>query len=132
MHIILCLDDRNGMFFNHRRLSSDRVVCQRIAENASGKLWMNSYSAKLFADYEVCVDEEFLQKAAAGDTCFVESPDFAETAEDIQSITVYRWNRAYPADQKLPDQILTQWQMTASVDFPGNSHEIITEEKYTN
>lgn len=131
MHIILCLDDRNGMLFNRRRLSSDRAVCQRVAENAQGKLWMNGYSAKLFADYEICVDEEFLQKAEAGDTCFVESPDFVEAAENIESITVYRWNRAYPADKKLPEQILAQWQMNASVDFPGNSHETITEEKYT-
>ncbi len=131
MHIILCLDDRNGMLFNRRRLSSDRVVCQRVAENAQGKLWMNSYSAKLFADHEICIDEDFLQKADLGDSCFVESPDFVEKAENIESITVYRWNRAYPSDKKIPADVLAQWHLSASTDFPGNSHETITEEKYT-
>lgn len=131
MHIILCLDDRNGLLFNRRRLSSDKAVCRRVAENAQGKLWMNSYSAKLFADYEISVDEEFLRKAEAGDTCFVETLDFAEVAEKIESITIYRWNRAYPADIRLPEQLLAQWHMSAPVDFPGNSHDTITEEKYT-
>ena len=130
MHLIMCLDDRNGMLFNRRRLSSDKAVCQRITANTQGKLWMNSYSAKLFADYEICVDEAFLHNAAAGDTCFVESPDFEKFTETIESITIYRWNRTYPSDRKLPAKLLEGWRMIASVDFPGNSHETITEEKY--
>lgn len=131
MHIVLCLDDRNGMLFNKRRLSSDKAVCQRIAEHASGKLWMNSYSAKLFADVSVYVDEDFLQKAEAGDTCFVESPDFVQAEDRIESLTVYRWNRAYPSDKKLPAEFLCRYHLSESIDFPGNSHETITEESYT-
>ena len=48
MHMVICLDDRNGMLFNGRRLSSDKAVCSRIREKAQGRLWMNAYSAKLF------------------------------------------------------------------------------------
>lgn len=131
MHLVICLDDRNGMMFNKRRLSSDKAVCQRIADYAEGKLWMNSYSAKLFEQYPVCVDEDFLEKAGEGDICFTESPDFTEFDEKIQSITVYRWNRTYPADKKLPADYFCEWQLMESFDFPGNSHERITEEKYT-
>lgn len=131
MHLVICLDDRNGMMFNKRRLSSDKAVCQRIADYAEGKLWMNSYSAKLFEQYPVCVDDDFLEKAGEGDICFTESPDFTEFDEKIQSITVYRWNRTYPADKKLPADYFCGWQMMESFDFPGNSHERITEEKYT-
>lgn len=130
MHIVLCLDDRNGILFNKRRLSSDRIVCQRIAERVCGKLWMNNYSAKLFADTSVCIDEAFLQKAGAGDTCFVESPDFMQVEDRIESITVYRWNRAYPADTKISAELLSRWQLTGTEDFPGNSHETVTEERY--
>lgn len=131
MHIVICLDDRNGMMFNKRRLSSDKTVCQRIAEHTEGKLWMNSYSAKLFEQYPVCVDEDFLVKAGEGDTCFAESPNFTEFDKKIQFITVYRWNRSYPADIKLAADYFSQWQLTEKIDFPGNSHENITEEKYT-
>lgn len=131
MHIVICLDDRNGMMFNKRRLSSDQAVCRRIAERTEGNLWMNSYSAKLFEQYPVCVDEDFLEKAGEGDTCFAESPDFMELKEKIQSITVYRWNRAYPSDKKLPAEFLSRWQLQQTFDFPGNSHDVVTEELYT-
>lgn len=131
MHIVICLDDRDGMMFNKRRLSSDKAVCQRITEQAAGQLWMNSYSAKLFEPDSVCVDEDFLAKAGEGDTCFAETPDFTDFEEKIQSVTVYRWNRAYPADKKLPAGFLSRWQLQETVDFPGNSHDTVTEEKYT-
>lgn len=131
MHFILCLDDRNGMLFNNRRLSSDAVVCQRVFEQHAGSLWMDRCSAKLFADMEVCADEAFLQKAAAGDTCFVESLDFIGHLPQASSITVYRWNRHYPSDVKLPAQLLADWKLCKKTDFPGNSHETITEEVYT-
>ena len=50
MIAIVCLDDENGMLFNGRRQSRDRVVTERIALLAAGKkLWMNEYSAGLFA-----------------------------------------------------------------------------------
>lgn len=131
MNIVICLDDRNGMMFNKRRLSSDKAVCQRIADYAEGKLWMNSYSAKLFEQYPVCVDEDFLEKAGEGDICFTESPDFTEFDEKIQSITVYRWNRTYPSDKRLPAEFLSRWQLKQTFDFPGNSHDVVTEELYT-
>ena len=37
MQVILCLDDRNGMMFNHRRQSRDRAVIQDILENLRDK-----------------------------------------------------------------------------------------------
>ncbi len=50
MIAIVCLDDENGMLFNGRRQSRDRVVTERIALLAAGKkLWMNGYSAGLLA-----------------------------------------------------------------------------------
>ena len=60
MHIVICLDDRNGMLFNGRRLSSDKIVCHRILDNVQGRLWMNACSAKLFEGEQICVDTSFL------------------------------------------------------------------------
>ena len=32
MRLIVCLDDKNGMAFNHRRQSRDRIVTEKIEE----------------------------------------------------------------------------------------------------
>lgn len=32
MKLIVCMDDKNGMAFNHRRQSRDRVLAERIME----------------------------------------------------------------------------------------------------
>lgn len=130
MHVVICLDDRNGISFNKRRLSSDQVVCQRVFAQHSGRLMMNSYSAKLFAQMDIYAGDAFLQNAAADDTCFVENLEFTEYLPEVLSITVYRWNRHYPSDLKFPQPLLDEWKLTQRTDFAGNSHETITEERY--
>ena len=71
MIIMICLDDRGGMLFNKRRQSQDVLLRQQIlTETAGGRLWMNSYSAKQFAEESaanIVVDETFLDKARPGD-----------------------------------------------------------------
>ena len=130
MHIVICLDDKNGILFNSRRVSSDIAVCQRVLQQHTGRLMMNSYSAKLFSDDSVCVDEDFLQNAGEADTCFVENLDFTDRSHCISAITIYRWNRHYPSDVKLPRDFLTGWTLLQTEEFAGNSHETITEERY--
>ena len=49
MIIIAAVDDRNGMMFNHRRQSQDKVLREKILSLTAGKLlWMDHYSAKQF------------------------------------------------------------------------------------
>ena len=53
MIIIACVDERNGMMFNRRRQSRDSAVCGDILRECGGKkLYMNTYSGKLFGDVE--------------------------------------------------------------------------------
>lgn len=130
MHVVICLDDRNGIQFNRRRLSSDAAVCCRVVSQCTGRLMMNSSSAKLFSGFDVCIDDDFLSKALPDDTCFVEDIAFLTYMQQVDKITVYRWNRHYPSDIKLPEALLAEWKLTEKSDFPGNSHEIITEERY--
>ena len=131
MHIMVCLDDRNGMLFNRRRLSSDRAVCSRILKLAADtRLWMNGYSARLFEDQAVLTDEDFLEKAEPGDVCFVENADILPYAEKVSIVTVFCWNRVYPSDVKFPMALLDGWQQIQIGDFPGSSHERITEWRY--
>ena len=49
MIVITCLDQKNGMMFNHRRQSQDSVLREHVAKLvANVPLWMNHYSASQF------------------------------------------------------------------------------------
>ena len=76
------------------------------------------------------MDDLFLEYTTADDTCFVEDLAFTEYLPLVSSITIYRWNRHYPSDVKFPQQLLDEWKWIQSTDFPGNSHEKITQERY--
>ena len=131
MNIIVCLDDRNGMLFNHRRQSMDKEVRKRILTITENKtLWMNDYSAKQFAEQveSITVAEDFLSRAGQDDYCFVENDPINAYIDKVQSIIVYRWNRTYPADTFFPKDCLSE--KISTVDFSGNSHDRITEEVY--
>lgn len=131
MNIILCLDDKNGILFNKRRLSRDRVLCERVVALASGKrLLMNEYSSGLFEGYDVVADENFLQNAQKGDYCFVESADFTAYSEKIEDVIIYRWNRVYPSDVKTDASFLEGRAVASAEDFCGSSHDKITEVVY--
>ena len=130
MHLIVCVDDRDGMSFCGRRLSSDRVLIEYILRLTSqNALWMNAYSAKLFPQNAVHVDEDFLQKAGMGEYCFVETTPLTQLP-DAESIILCKWNRRYPATCKFPSQLLEGMRLNQREDFPGDSHDKITVERY--
>lgn len=139
MKIIVCLDDDNGMMFNHRRQSRDRILCQNILDVCAGeKLYMNSYSAELFEKLQkeqtvdLVVREDFLKQATKEVYCFVENVDIQPYQDEICGIILYRWNRRYPGDVFFPLQIdAKDWNLQSSVTFAGSSHEEITREIYT-
>ena len=89
--------------FNHRRQSQDRVLRAHIAALVGDdRLWMNHYSAQQFDTESIQhlnVDDAFLQEAVQGDYCFVEDTALKPYERWIEKIIVFRWNRAYPADQ---------------------------------
>jgi len=134
MKLILCLDDRNGMSFYGRRQSSDRTVISRILELvADAPLWMNGYSAKLFPpEARTFVSEDFLERADAQTWCFVETTDVMPYLADADTLVIFRWNRTYPGSLHFPERALQDgWQQVSTQDFPGHSHERITQEVYT-
>lgn len=135
MVVMICLDDKNGMMFNGRRQSKDKVLRQRIGELVDGnKLWMNPYSAKQFEAEQfpnIQIDEEFIQKAGTGEFCFVENQKLADVEQRIEKLMVFRWNRVYPADQYLDlDITFGSWKVLEQMEFAGHSHEKITMEVY--
>lgn len=123
MKLIVCLDDNNGMMFNNRRQSRDKILIENVLEFCKGeKLYTNEYSARLFPENAV----EICENPKSG-YCFAEN--FTVNENDIEEIIVYKWNRVYPADVQFNID-LKKWNLAETVDFAGSSHEKITRERY--
>ncbi len=131
MNIIVCVDKDNGILFNNRRLSKDKIVSEKILEiTASSKLLMNEYTKSLFENSEnIIVDNDFLQNANSGDFCFIENSDINEY-DKIEQVYIFNWNRKYPADRFFNFN-LSNFKKVNTENFAGNSHEKITLEIYT-
>lgn len=132
MIVIVCIDDRGGMLFNHRRQSQDRLLRADLLREAAGApVWLNAYSARQFQDLppNLQVAEDFLDQAGAGELCFVEDRDLAPWAEKVEGLVLYRWNRTYPADLYFTLS-LEGWKLERREEFAGSSHEKITKEVY--
>lgn len=131
MHLIICIDDRDGVSFCGRRLSQDRELNRHILELTDGhELWMSSYSAKLFSDCNVRIDDAFQYKAGMGDYCFLETDAILNAYEHLESVVLYHWNRTYPSTQKFPRTLLANMRLVHTEEFSGSSHEKITMERF--
>ena len=85
MNIIVCLDDKNGMMFNKRRQSQDKVLRENIKEIIKDKtLFMNEYSYKLYKDIDtgnIIVSENFLNECSNDDFSLVENKELKNKLE---------------------------------------------------
>lgn len=135
MNIIICLDDKNGIMFNKRRQSQDRILRANIKEVVKNKtLFMNEYSYKLYKDIDdgnIKVCDDFLNNCTNADFCLVEDKLLNNYIDKINTITIYKWNRLYPADLYFDINLNTEhWQLINTEDFQGSSHDKITKETY--
>ena len=129
MQVIITVENRNGMLVNHRRVSRDQKISERILAYCKEKrLWMNAYSAKLFENNpQIRVSETFLEQKDA--ICFVEDQDVTPYLPEIDTIILFHWNRDYPADFFFTVD-LSEWNRIHQEEFAGKSHEKITMEVY--
>lgn len=132
MTAIVCIEDRGGILFLKRRLSSDKEVSRDIAESYD-KILLTEYSLPLFEsvkiDTGVCVSP--LSEGERGDVCFIEDGAIKENLDKISRLVIYRWNRRYPSDVKLGfEPTKAGFSLVSTVDFVGHSHEKITKEMY--
>lgn len=131
MKIIICLDNNNGLMFNNRRQSKDSKVIENIFETIGlANLYINDFSADIFADRNVIKCNNFLEKCQKDDYCFIENTDFEKYIDKINTIIIYRWNRSYPFDKKFNTEFLTSFHLESSTDFAGTSHDKITREEF--
>lgn len=131
MHLIVCIDTSDGMLFCGRRQSRDREAVSRILKTAEeSRLWISPYSANLFESEQVIADPDYLEKAGEGEFCFAETEILPFVLNKLESVTLYHWNRSYPATVKFPREILQVMHLQTREEFPGHSHETITMERY--
>ena len=131
MNIIICLDDNNGMMFNKRRQSQDRILRADLKEFIKDKdLYMNNYSYKLYKDIDngnIKVSENFLEQCTENDFCLVEDKLLNNYINKINNIIIYKWNRIYPSDLYFDIYFISNsWELLETKEFEGSSHEKIT------
>lgn len=132
MTYIICLDFRNGILFNKRRISSDREVFRDMESYVSGKLNISAYTAGLTEAYPF--DTEITDEPYCGaDYCFIENkyPEMVSHFKNGDRIVVYRWDKTYPSDTRLwfsPEN--EGFRKVCEYDFAGYSHEKIVKEIY--
>ena len=127
MHIIVCIDEKGGMAFNKRRQTRDKAVQEKILSLIQDHtLWMRAYSRELFPDVEnIQITEDYLGRAQKHDYVFIEQEAFLPQKAD--SLLVFRWNRAYPADVYLGFEPEKQgFILQNTCEFSGTSHQKIT------
>ena len=131
---IICVDDNWGMAFAGRRQSADRAVrADMLAEAAGSRLWMNGYSRRQFDESgkaELLTAEDFLDRAGPGEFCLVEDRPLLPWLDRMEGLVLYRWDRVYPADQRLDLDLARDFRLVSARDFAGHAHEIITKEVY--
>lgn len=129
MDLIFCLDNKQGMMFNHRRQSRDKEVIQDILRLTDGhKIWMQPYSAAIFPEKfpQIQIAEFPWNHAMEDEYCYIENAD-PNTLLDkkVKELIVYFWNRDYPGDLFCTIDFST-FLCADETEFAGFSHEKIT------
>ena len=133
MIVITCVDQKNGLAFNGRRQSRDRMVAVDILRESAGRrLWMPPGSRQLFpAEAEISVVPDCLDRAGAGELCFAEGRLLGPWADPMEGMILYRWDPVYPADLHL-DVVPAPpaWHLVYAGEVKGFSHQKIEKEVY--
>ncbi len=128
MILVVCIDKKGGLQFNHRRQSRDSLLIEDLIREADGRIIRTSpYSAPLFPEG---VAKDGAEDAGVGELCFYEGDFPCPPKEKLEGVILYHWNRAYPADLWFDESLLDGMKKTGKTDFPGSSHEKITKEVY--
>lgn len=129
MRAVICLDERDGMMFNGRRLSRDLRQRSDLCSLLRGqRLHMSPYSFSLFVDLdgpEILVSPQYLQLCGEEEWCFAENGEINRCFDRVGKLVVYRWNRKYPADVFFEGD-LRGFVLKEQKDFAGSSHDRIT------
>ena len=124
MTIILCLDDKNGLSFNNRRQSRDKILIENVIKNDN--IYIRDYSKNLFSKYEVNVIDN-ISELPADAVYFHEITNPEDIIDQFDIIIIYRWNRHYPSNVQFNFK-MDLYKKILEEDFIGSSHDKITKE----
>ena len=134
MNFIFCVDDNYGMMFNSRRQSKDIKVINNILNFSKDyTLNIDPYSLDQFSKFNlenINVSKDFLKNIKDNNFYFVENQSIELIKDKIKKITLFKWNRIYPADFYFNKSILINYNLLNIYEFTGNSHEKITREDW--
>lgn len=126
-NLIVCLSNNNGMMFNNRRQSRDRLLLEKLCTDFKNeRIIIHEYSTLLFNGLNVEVKSIIEDEDA---TFFIEDPDLIPTDMVFDKIIIVRWNRDYPAD-KFFERDMSNYTCVNSEEFVGKSHDEILIETY--
>lgn len=134
--IVMTFVDRNdGMMFNRRRQSQDRVLREHILGLAGDRpIWMSAYTARQFSTEQqgrIKQAESPPSAAGRGEMCLVEGEMLLPHEAKLESMILFRWDRVYPADTYFDVPLEEHgWRLVESLELQGHSHEKITQEVY--
>lgn len=132
MHLILCLDGHDGMAFNGRRQSRDKVQREKMLETVGEeKLFLRPATAAIFdvlpPNAEITEAKDF----PAGTYFFAERAADLPNPSSVERLVIYRWGRDYPADEHVSLPAYTAGKrLISNCEFAGSSHLKMTEEVY--
>ena len=149
MKLVICIDAELGYSYHHRRLSRDKNIRLHLMKNIrerGGTLYMNAYTEKSFLkDEGVFLPKERTERmkcpAAPGTAfleaarrengwAFVENEDVTQYLPEVDEMLVYRWNRVYDADLRLPPDFAKAFTEQYTESISGSSHERVSFVRY--
>ncbi len=124
MNLYICLGEGGAMTFNGRRVSRDRRVIEDIIRQTEGRLFIFEYSRELFSDFDRNVS--VVDGLDGEGDYFIEQPYLMPPSRLVDTLTVYNWNRRYPADGRF--EMYESFSLAHRCELVGYSHERITRE----
>ncbi len=135
MKAVICLDDKFGYSYNHRRQSKDSIMRRHLfSKTLLEGLVVNSYTLKSFVSdglLEACYinEENFLNSTVKG-YHFIENVDCSKVLDCIDELIVYKWNRLYVSDLSIDPAYLENFDLCEKECFEGSSHDNIEYCRY--
>ena len=124
MTIILCLDNKNGISFNNRRHSKDKILIEDVIKHDN--ICIRENSKILFSNHQVRIINN-ISDLPADAVYFHEITNPENIIDLFDTIIIYRWNRHYPSDIQFNFKT-DLYKKILEEDFIGSSHDKITKE----
>ncbi|MBF0579215.1 hypothetical protein IM774_05360 [Erysipelotrichaceae bacterium RD49] len=127
MNAIFIVDQENGLAFNHRPQSRDRMLMDDLKSLVDEPIQAESYFGRMAASYGVPITDTL--EDDNGWVLFDHNPT-PEEASQIDKILLYRFmDVEYPADQILSLDF-SPFACIAQTEFAGSSHDCIVRKVF--